>query len=92
MESLFRKTVSSQACDCTKKDTITGVLLLMYLCEDIFSFSLFRFRENKSSHRRCSVKNSVFKHFANFTGKHLCWSLFFNKFAGFLWTSVNAYF
>ena len=34
----------------------------------------------RSSHRRCSVK-SVLKNFANFTGKHLCWSLFY-KVAG----------
>ena len=27
-------------------------------------------------------KNSVLKNFTNFTGKHLCWSLFFNKVAG----------
>ena len=30
----------------------------------------------RSSHRRCSVKKDVLKYFANFTGKHLCWSLF----------------
>ena len=35
----------------------------------------------RSSHQRCSVKNGVLKNFANFTGKHLCWSLF-NKVAG----------
>ena len=28
-----------------------------------------------SSHRRCSVKKGVLKGFANFTVKHLCWSL-----------------
>ena len=28
------------------------------------------------------VKKDVFKTFANLTRKHLCWSLFFNKFAG----------
>ena len=27
-------------------------------------------------------KKGVFKHFANLTGKHLCWSLFFNEVAG----------
>ena len=31
--------------------------------------------------QRCSVKN-VLKPFAEFTGKHLCRSLFFNKFVG----------
>ena len=29
----------------------------------------------RSSRRRCSVKKGVLKNFANFTGKHLCWSL-----------------
>ena len=27
---------------------------------------------NRSSHRRCSVKNGVLRNFARFTGKHLC--------------------
>ena len=27
-------------------------------------------------------KKNVLKNFANFTGKHLCWSLFFNKVTG----------
>ena len=36
----------------------------------------------RSSHRRCSIKIDVLKNFANFTGKHLCQSLFFNKVAG----------
>ena len=35
-----------------------------------------------SSHQRCSVRKSVLRNFAKFTGKHLCQSLFFNKFAG----------
>ena len=30
-----------------------------------------------SSHRRCSVKKRVVKYFTNFTGKHLCWIIFF---------------
>ena len=34
---------------------------------------MFSFR---SRHRRCSVKKDGLKNFANFTGKHLCWSLF----------------
>ena len=36
----------------------------------------------RSSHSRCSIKKGVLKNFAKFTGKHLCQSLFFNKFAG----------
>ena len=36
----------------------------------------------KSSHRGCSVRKDVLRSFANFTGKHLCQSFFFNKVAG----------
>ena len=36
----------------------------------------------RSSHQRCSVNKAVYKNFAKFAGKHLCWSLFFNKVAG----------
>ena len=32
----------------------------------------------RSSDQRCSVKKGVLKYFTNFTGKHLCWSLFQN--------------
>ena len=35
----------------------------------------------RSSHWRCSVRKVVLRNFANFTGKHLCQSLFFNKIA-----------
>ena len=30
----------------------------------------------RSSHQTCSIEKNVFKHFAKFTGKHLCQSLF----------------
>ena len=47
----------------------------------------------RSSHRRCFVKKSVLKDFANFIGKHLCWSLFLKKLQAFtplFWrTSAN---
>ena len=33
----------------------------------------------RSSHRICSIKKAIFKHFVIFTGKHLCRGLFFNK-------------
>ena len=32
---------------------------------------------NRSSHSQIFFKVNVLKNFANFTGKHLCWSLFF---------------
>ena len=34
----------------------------------------------RSSHRRFPVENGFLKNFANFTGKHLCWSVFLIKF------------
>ena len=44
----------------------------LYVKQNIWYFlSLYR-----SSHGRCSVKKGVLKYFANFTGKHLCLSLF----------------
>ena len=33
----------------------------------------------RSSHRRCYFKKDVFKNFANFSEKHLCWSRFLIK-------------
>ena len=51
----------------------------------VLSTDYFIFDEvvvSRSSHRRCSVKTGVLRHFAKFIGKHLCWSLFFNKVAG----------
>ena len=79
MESILRKIVSSQDCNCTKKDTITGVFLWICSCGYIFSFLLFCFRKDKSSHQRRSVKEGIPKSFVNLTGKHLCWSLFLIK-------------
>ena len=43
--------------------------------------SLINLRLVKNSHRRCSIRRGVLRNFAKFTGKHLCQSLFFNKFA-----------
>ena len=36
----------------------------------------------RSSRPEVFFKKGVLKHFSNFTGKHLCWSLFFDKVAG----------
>ena len=33
----------------------------------------------RSSHGRCPIKKDVFKNFAKFIGKHLCWSLFLTE-------------
>ena len=37
---------------------------------------------SRSSHKRCSIIRGVLRNFENFTVKHLCQSLFFNKVAG----------
>ena len=39
----------------------------------------------KSCHQRCSVKICFLKSSANFTGKHMCWSLLLWKFIKNLW-------
>ena len=36
----------------------------------------------RSSHQRCSIKKRVLRNFTEFTGKHLCQSLFFKKVLG----------
>ena len=36
----------------------------------------------RSSHRRCSIKKGILKHFVIFAGKHICRGLLFNKIAG----------
>ena len=44
-----------------------------------FWYVLDNLAKSRSSHWRCSVKNSVLENCLNFTGRHLCWSLFLNK-------------
>ena len=44
--------------------------------------TLAKLRALRSSHRRVFVKKGILRNFANFTGRHLCQSLFFNKVAG----------
>ena len=36
----------------------------------------------RRSRREVFCKKGVLENFTKFTGKHLCWSLFFNKVAG----------
>ena len=42
---------------------------------------MFEFLYTRNSHRRNSMRKSVLRNFAKFTGKHLCQSLFFNEIA-----------
>ena len=59
MDSLFRKTVSPEAWNLTKKDTITRVFPLIYLCECIFSLLLFfQKRQKQPSEMLCEKRCS----------------------------------
>ena len=68
--SFFSKKVTSETFEWFLTATLitANILIQLYLC--------------KSSHQRCSIIKGVLRNFAKFTGKHLCQSLFFNKFAG----------
>ena len=50
-----------------------------YFQKNICERLLLHFR---GSHWKSSVKKGVLKNFANFTGKHRCWSISFNKVKG----------
>ena len=53
------------------------------ICGNLDMLAELEVQQNRSSHRKCSVKKGiVIKNFAKFTGKQLCWGLFFNKVAG----------
>ena len=41
--------------------------------------SIWYTRIDRRNHQRCTIKTSVLKTFAKFTGKHLCQSLFLKK-------------
>ena len=73
MESLLRKTVlltvSPQACNCTKMDTITSVFL--WICSLWLYFFIFIFvQKYKSNHRRCSVKK-MFQNISQISKDHV---------------------
>ena len=45
--------------------------------------------QSRSSHRRCPAKKFFFRNFAEFTGKHLRQSLFFNEVVGLKLQACN---
>ena len=58
-------------------------LVKVLLCADINSTSwLNDGKEMQKQPLEMFFRKSVLKNFAIFTGKHLCWCLFFNKVAG----------
>ena len=56
-------------------------IIRLCLCHTIFiNFKVMYHKlkkclNSRSSHQSCSIEKAVFKNFAMFTGKHLCWSL-----------------
>ena len=48
------------------------------LCIPLIKMLQF-FQNNRSSHRKYSIKKGLLKNFVKFTGKHFCQSLFFDK-------------
>ena len=65
---------------------ILNVELLFLRCEQDYYIIICQRRSNKnlqhfyrSSRSQMFLEIGVFKDFANFTGKHLCWSLFLIK-------------
>ena len=66
-------------------DIITSKVFSKILATDLpgnFEEQLLIRTAFRSSHGRYSVRIGVLINFAKFTRKHLCQSLFFNKFAG----------
>ena len=78
-----------QAYSCKGKQTnkaLTGLMIFQWkMVWSVLSWvvALRQPVSNRSSHRRCFVKNVALKNFANFTGRHLCWSLFLIKLQAF---------
>ena len=57
------------------------ILTCNYLLGNYLLGVIILWTQNRSTHRRCSVRKSVLRNFAKFTGKHLCQILFLNKVA-----------
>ena len=71
-----------------KKETLAQVLSCEFweISKNTFSYRWFRLLSHigsiRSSRSQMFFKIGILKNFAIFTGKHLCWILFFNKIAG----------
>ena len=51
----------------------------LFVVEREFSETNKWFVSNRRSHRKCFINEGVFKNFAKFRGKHLCWNRFLRK-------------
>ena len=61
---------------------LSDSVYLFYFYSFCVFISLFLFSWYRSSHQKCSIKKGVLRNFTEFTGNHLCQSLFFKKVAG----------
>ena len=61
-------------------------LFYKFFCTNLSKVELEILRNSstifRSSHGSCSIKKAILTNFVIFTGKHLCWGLFFDKVAG----------
>ena len=62
-----------------------GKYFALVLTEIVFSNLPCIIASSRSSYQRSSVEKAILIHFTNFTGKHLCWSLFLIKFTKAFW-------
>ena len=69
--------------------TERGFVSHNYLGTKEFVWKVILVANVRGSHRRCSVKEGILKHFAKFARKHLRRSIFFNNVAGFRTFQVN---
>ena len=68
-------------CIIHETDTVTETCSLEIAVKKSLKITREEFLHSRSSHRRCSVRKSVLRNFAKFTGKHQPQSLYFNKVA-----------
>ena len=67
------------------ENQVKRIAELSHMNQWLHHFTIFDFRwsrtlqKNRSSRSQMFLKISIFKSFANFTGKHLSWSLFLTK-------------
>ena len=78
-EGIFKLVCYCEKCRWSDISCVQGILVkhLWTDCWIVFLLLIL-----KSRHQRPSVKKGALKNFANFTGKHLCWSLFSIKLQG----------
>ena len=61
----------------------------LHISQNVSSCFYFGYTTNRSIHSRSSVRKSVLRNFANFTGKHQCQSLLLNKVVVLMCFPVN---